>query len=182
MIYATWTQYNANFGSTNPADSTEIYFSKSVDTGHTWTPALQISTMGGDCSNRSNSVEGAMPCVGPNGEIYVAWAHNDDILFNRSFDGGNTWLNDEIEVSTSPGGWYYQDIPGIFRDPGLPFIAVDNSNGPYRGNVYINWNDQRNGSGNTEIWISKSSDSGATWRHGWERSDRSCSTTDRNRP
>src|SRR5258705_13171810 len=36
---------------------------------------------------------GASPAVGPNGEVYVAW--NDfvanAIIFNRSFDGGNTW-------------------------------------------------------------------------------------------
>lgn len=162
-IVVTWTQYNANFGNTNPADSTLIYFSKSSDTGHSWTTPIRISKFGGDCSNRSNSVEGAMPAVGPYGEIYATWAHNDAILFNRSFDGGNTWQAVETQVSNSPGGWYYRDIAGVYRSPGLPFIGTDNSNGPFRGNVYINWQDQRDGVGNTNIWLSKSSDSGTTW-------------------
>jgi len=161
-LYLTWSLYD-KFYTTNPADSTNIYFSKSVDAGSTWSAPTRISKMWGDCSNESNSVEGAMPCAGPHSEIYVAWAHNDAILFNRSFDGGSTWLDSEIEVSNSPGGWYYNDIPGIFRSPGLPFIACDNSSGPFKGTVYVNWYDQRNGVNNTDIWVSKSTDSGNTW-------------------
>ena len=36
---------------------------------------------------------GASPAVGPNGEVYVAWNdyHANAIVFNRSFDGGQTW-------------------------------------------------------------------------------------------
>jgi hypothetical protein len=84
-------------------------------------------------------------------------------LFNRSFDGGATWLSNEIEVSNSPGGWNYYNIPGIFRSPGLPFVACDNSKGAHRGTVYINWQDQRSSAGNTDIWLSRSTDSGSTW-------------------
>ncbi len=161
-IYLTWSRYD-KFGTLNSLDSTNIFFSKSIDTGNTWSTAVRINKVGGDCSNNSKSVEGAMPCAGPNSEIYVAWAHEDAILFNRSFDGGNSWLVDEIQVSNSPGGWHYTNIAGIMRSPGLPFIASDNSNGPYKGTVYINWADKRNGVNNSDIWIAKSSDSGASW-------------------
>ena len=37
-------------------------------------------------------VEGALPAVGPNGEVYVAWAGPRGIVFNRSLDGDQTWL------------------------------------------------------------------------------------------
>ncbi len=161
-IYLTWSRYD-KLSFRDSTDSTNIFFSKSVDTGHSWSPAIRKNKVEGDCSNQSKSVEGAMPCAGPNSEIYVAWAHEDAILFIRSFDGGSSWLSNEVLVSNSPGGWYYNNVPGIFRTTGLPFIASDNSNGLYRGTVYINWADERNGVNNSDIWIVKSTDSGGTW-------------------
>lgn len=45
----------------------------------------------------------------------------------------------------------------------MPFTACDISKGPNKGNIYINWSDQRNGTSNTDIWFTRSSDSGASW-------------------
>ncbi len=61
-----------------------------------------------------------------------------------------------------PGDWDY-DIPGISRCNGLPVTVCDLSNGPYRGNIYINWTDQRNGTDDTDVWMAKSTDGGDTW-------------------
>jgi hypothetical protein len=107
-------------------------------------------------------VEGAVPAVGPNGEVYVAWAGPSGIRFNRSADGGETWMDTNIFVTEIPGGWAF-DIPGIYRANGLPITCCDISNGPYRGNLYINWSDQRNGPTDTDIWFVKSTDQGTTW-------------------
>jgi len=61
-----------------------------------------------------------------------------------------------------PSGWDYF-IPGIYRANGLPVTTCDLSNGPHRGTIYINWSDQRNGVGDTDIWLAKSTDGGKTW-------------------
>ena len=122
----------------------------------------RIDKIPGDCVDKSNTVEGAVPAVGPNGEVYVAWAGPTGIMFNRSVDGGVTWLQSEIKVSDQPGGWYFS-IPGLFRCNGLPNTACDLSTGPRRGTIYVNWSDQRNGSTNTDIWLSKSTDGGDHW-------------------
>jgi hypothetical protein len=160
-IYLTWTQFD-EYGSANPNDSSVILFSKSTDAGLSWTPAKRINHLAGDCIDSDNTVEGALPAVGPNGEVYVSWAGPNGLVFNRSLDGGETWLPVEIPIDPMPTGWDYT-IPGINRANGLPITLCDLSNGPNRGTIYVNWSDQRNGAHNTDVWLSKSTDGGDTW-------------------
>jgi hypothetical protein len=160
-LYITWTQFD-NYGSSSPLDSSTILFSKSTDGGATWSAAKRINKKAGDCIDGDNTVEGAIPAVGPNGEIYVAWAGPDGLVFNKSTDQGNTWLSQETLVNTIPGGWDYS-ISGIDRCNGLPVTTCDLSNGPNRGTIYINWSDQRNGVNNTDVWLVKSTNGGQTW-------------------
>jgi len=160
-IYLTWTQFD-QYGSANPNDSSIILFSKSVDNGDSWSDPVRINKVSGDCLDSDNTVEGAVPAVGPNGEIYVAWAGPQGIVFNRSSDQGGTWLDHEIPVDPMPGGWDY-DINGLQRCNGLPITTCDLSGGPNHGTIYINWSDQRNGIANTDVFLSKSTNGGNTW-------------------
>lgn len=160
-IYVTWTQFD-EYGTSNSNDSSVIMFSKSTDFGATWSPALRINKLAGDCIDSDNTAEGAVPAVGPDGEVYVCWSNRDTLFFDRSTDGGNTWMNDDVVVSNQPGGWDYP-IPGIYRSNGLPVTKCDLSGGDYHGTIYINWTDQRNGLDNTDVFIAKSTDGGFTW-------------------
>lgn len=159
-IYMAWTEFDY-YGSSNSNDSTRILFSRSTDGGNTWMTPVRISEKGGDCIDEDNTVEGAVPSVGPNGEVYLSWAGPLGLVFDKSLDGGVTWGADKV-VCSIPGGWDFM-VPGINRCNGLPITACDISNSPYRGNIYINWSDQRNGSDNTDIFIVKSTDGGNTW-------------------
>lgn len=161
IYYVTWTEFDA-YGSSSPQDSSRILFSKSMDSGQTWSPAKRINKTNGDCIDSDNTVEGAVPCIGPNGEVYVAWAGPEGLRFDRSLDGGNNWLNDDIKISDFPGGWDYE-IPGVYRCNGLPVTACDCSYSPNRGTIYVNWTDQRNGPDDTDVWLAKSADGGQTW-------------------
>jgi hypothetical protein len=118
--------------------------------------------LAGDCIDEDDTAEGAVPCVGPNGEVYVAWSNRHKIWFDRSLDGGESWLDADVEVAEQPGGWDYK-IPGVWRCNGLPVSACDTSGGTHHGTVYVNWTDQRNGTNDTDVWLSKSTDGGATW-------------------
>jgi hypothetical protein len=160
-IYVCWTQFDI-YGSVNPADSSHIMFSRSVDGALTWSQAVRIDQKGGDCLDMDSTDEGAVPAVGPDGEIYVAWAGPDGLVFTKSTDGGQTWPSANQVICPIPGGWDYA-IPGIYRANGLPFTVCDLSNGPYRGNIYINWSDQRNGETDTDVWFIKSTDGGNSW-------------------
>ena len=159
-IYTTWTEFD-DYGSGVVSDSSRIKFSRSTDKGLTWSSAITISDVSGNCIDEDNTVEGAVPCVGPNGEVYVSWAGPLGLMFDKSTNGGISWGTD-VFVSSIPGGWDYS-IPGISRANGLPITACDTSQSPFRGSIYINWSDQRNGTGNTDIFLSKSTDGGNTW-------------------
>ena len=157
-IYATWTDFT-RYGSENPADSSVVVFARSTDHGETFDPFVRISDKAGDAVDSDNTVEGAVPAVGPGGEVYVAWAGPEGIVFDRSFDAGATWGTDRI-ISDMPGGWDI-DISGVYRANGLPITVADISNGPARGNVYVNWVDARNG--DHDVFIARSTDRGETW-------------------
>lgn len=161
-MFVTWTQFDT-YASTNPSDSSNIMFSKSTDQGLTWSPAQRINQKAGNCLDDGNTTEGAVPAVGPNGELYVSWAGPEGLVFDRSLDGGSTWLDADIKVSDIPGpGWDF-DIAGISRCNGLPITCCNLAEGPYRGDIYINWSDQRNGPDDTDIWFIKSTDGGNSW-------------------
>lgn len=160
-MYLTWTQFDA-YKSADPQDSSVIMFSKSTDRGEHWSAPKRISKLAGDCLDGNETVEGAVPAVGLDGSVYVAWTGPHGIRFNRSYDYGETWLEEELKVSDHPGGWSFK-IPGIYRANGLPITKVDQSEGPCKGRIYVNWADQRYGRHNTDIFMAYSDDRGKTW-------------------
>ena len=160
-IYTAWTQFDV-YGSTSPLDSSIILFSRSIDGGITWANPLRVNQKSGDCVDEDNTVEGSVPAVGPNGEVYMAWAGPQGLVFDKSTNGGATWMATDKVITSIPGGWDYS-IPGIYRGNGLPITVCDLSSGPGRGNIYVNWSDQRNGVTDTDVWLVRSTDGGNTW-------------------
>ncbi len=158
-LYSTWTQFD-KYESSDPNDRSNILFSKSTDSGDSWSEPIQINAIDGDCLDDDNTVEGAIPAVGPDGEIYVVWAGPAGLVFNKSMDDGETWLGHETVIDSIAGGWAY-DVPGIMRANGMPITKCDISNGPNRGTIYVNWGDIRNG--DLDVWLTKSTDQGETW-------------------
>jgi len=108
---------------------------------------------------------GAVPFVGPGGEVYVAW--NDfkanTIGFNRSFDGAVTW--------GTPGVIAAKAIPFDIGIPAesfrgalvYPACDADRSGGAHRGRLYCSWLDLNDDGVTTGIVLSFSDDRGATW-------------------
>ena len=159
-LYCTWTQFD-QYGSTASNDSSNILLSKSTDSGNTWSQAKRINQLAGNCIDSDNTTEGAVPTIGTNGQIYVAWAINNTIKFDKSTDGGQTWLANDLTIANMPGGWDYP-IAGLQRANGLPVTVCDLSNNPAtRGTIYVNWTDQRNG--NTDVFLIKSTNGGQNW-------------------
>ncbi len=108
---------------------------------------------------------GAVPFVGPGGEVYLAW--NDfkanTIGFNRSFDGAATW--------GTPGVVATKRIPFAVAIPAesfrgalvYPACDVDRSSGAHRGRLYCSWLDLNDDGLTTGIMLSFSDDRGASW-------------------
>ena len=157
-VYVAWTRFDV-YGSSNPEHRTQIYFTRSTDQGQTFSMPFQISDNGGDCLDSDNTVEGAVPAVGPNGEVYVVWAGPLGLVFDKSTDGGVTFGKDRV-IGDLPGGWDFS-VEGLTRANGMPVTGVDLSNGPNKGTLYVNWIDARNG--DPDVFVMSSRDGGTTW-------------------
>jgi hypothetical protein len=133
------------------------HFAKSTDGAVTWTTPVELA----DATSFGN---GPLAVPGTGGEIYVVWANvfqgQDKVWFDRSLDGGATWLVSNILVDNdivpppSP-------ITGGVRNPNIPSMAVDHSGGPNHGRIYVVYGDAR--SGDPDIMLVRSDDQGSTW-------------------
>lgn len=160
-VLMTWTEFD-KYGSKDTSDRSRILYSHSLDSGLTWSQPLAISQIEGDCIDSDNTTEGAVPTILADGTTLVSWSMGGMIYLDRSRDGGLTWLDQDIAVSEHVGGWDIE-VPGIGRVNGMPILEADISSGPHAGRLYINWSDQRNGTDDTDIWITTSDDQGSTW-------------------
>lgn len=157
-VYVAWTRFD-EYDSRRPDCRSEIHVSRSVDSGRSFAVPLRISDRQGSCLDDDDTVEGAVPAAGPDGEVYVAWSGPAGLVIDRSDDGGVTFGDDRL-VTQIPGGWDI-DIPGLSRSNGMPVTVVDTSAGPRRGVVSIAWVDARHG--DPDVFVSSSSDRGQTW-------------------
>ncbi len=160
-VYVAWTEFD-QYGSSMHGDSTRILFSRSTNLGLGWSSPIKVSDAGGNCEDGDDTVEGAIPAVGPQGEVYLAWSGPAGIWFDRSLDGGVTFGADGF-VTTQPGGWDF-GVAGIHRCNGLPTTLCDISPSPYRGFIYVVWSDQRAGATDTDVFLARSTDGGQTFR------------------
>jgi len=160
FMCVTWTQFD-KYGSKDPSCQSNILFSKS-NNGNRWSTPVQINESPGDCLDDDFTAEGAVPAIGTDGKIYVAWANRGNIYFDRSYDEGNTWLRNDLLIAKQEGGWTLE-IPGLERSNGLPVLAIDNSTSRYHGTLYLVWADQKNGKDDTDIWLIRSTNRGDYW-------------------
>lgn len=109
--------------------------------------------------------QGSMPAFARGSKnAYVAWArypggYDNGIGFSRSLDNGATW-QEPIDL-TAPF-FSIDQILGNDRVHDFPSIAVDNSHGRHRGNVYVVHADNDNHDG-ADIVLHRSVDGGATF-------------------
>ncbi|OGC96332.1 MAG: hypothetical protein A2W25_08410 [candidate division Zixibacteria bacterium RBG_16_53_22] len=147
LLYAVWAQGRSLV-------PYELYFGKSTDNGRTWSSSTadqRISASDGE-SVFNPLDRGVGLALTGQGHICVVWAESltnvgNEIMFIKSTDGGDTWINTGADFPLSD--------PGGLR-PSLPKIAADNNN-----NLHVVWQ-QSNGS-NAEIHYGFSSDDGDTW-------------------
>jgi len=159
-LYLAWTEFD-EYGSSNPEHRTRILFSRSTDAGATWSEPFVVSDVEGDAVDDDNTVEGAVPAVGPEGQVYIAWSGPLGIMLDKSLDGGRTFGQD-LFVTDQPGGWAFS-VSGLRRANGMPVTLADTSLSPFRGRVYVVWSDQRAGALDTDVFSTFSDDGGERW-------------------
>jgi hypothetical protein len=156
-LYVAWTKFDV-YGSSKPEHKSHVYFSRSVDGGQSFAVPHKISDQPGDAQDKSDTVMGACPGVGPKGEVYVVWAGPKRLFFTRSTDAGVNFGKNAVIADCA--GWDFP-IKGLGRANGLPSIGVDITGGKDRGSIYVCWADTRNG--DPDVFLIASRDGGDTW-------------------
>ncbi len=128
----------------------------SSDGGNTWSAPVYMPHF-------SSAYTSADPTliVSANGTFYFAYIDFNNTIYaaggvyvTRSNDGGQTWTTPvlAIDASASP------DVP-IDR----PWLAIDDSKGPYRGTLYMVTKSIKEATTTHHIYLLRSTDSGITW-------------------
>jgi len=134
----------------------------SSNDGKKWSEPVQINQAPGDCQDDAQTMQGAAPAVNTEGKLFVAWSNRGVIFLDRSYDGGKTWLGNDLAIGRFKGGGPIR-VPGIQRCYSNPVLAVDNSLSYFRGSLYLVWADQSNGENDTDIWFMRSTNRGDLW-------------------
>lgn len=161
-IYAAWTDFTRSPG--------KAVFSRSTDGGTHWSTSLTV------LDSTSDMNQGTSLAIGPDGEVYVAWANYTNgnlpasgMGFVKSTNGGNKF--DSAGTFTYTGIRYTNggetEFGGI-RVNDFPCIAVDRSSSPYHGYIYAVVAENTGGSSmNSDIKFARSTDGGTTWQTGF---------------
>jgi hypothetical protein len=157
-VYVAWDNASLNQGKSSANDA--LLFARSTDGGKSFSSSIAVNRLTGGPSE----VIGADPFVGPDGEVYVAWHDivNNGLMFNRSFDGGVTFGQEQMIASTSIA--FDISIPPQASRGALlyPACDADRSSGANRGRLYCSWMDETAANG-TDIFVARSIDRGASW-------------------
>ncbi len=157
-VYITWRVFRGE-------DACVI--SRSSDGGFNWEPYTKIGSGG----------QAPMPICGPNGEVYVTYidvsyaTKSSLAMFAKSVDGGASFTTPieaqklfSIGTTDPSNGRFTLTDKQKMRVSSVPQIAVDISNGKYRGNLYIiQTGREGNENGEYGVYLSKSVDGGKTW-------------------
>jgi len=129
----------------------------SRDGGKTCLNPVDISSCTDCGQEHSSSIT-----TGPNGEVYASWWNGkNQIIFNKSMDGGITWEQEKVVITYTQRNNQYvltDDVRGNIT------IDVDRSSGIYKGRIYISAIDQNGPSGGAaDAWLVSSANGGSTW-------------------
>ena len=126
--------------------SRHVFFSRSTDRGVTWSTPVQLSTP------TSTTFVAAEPRIAASGtNVFVVWRDNRsgslDVHLRRSTNSGSTFSAEQrIDVG---------DIAGDASSFSPDVAAVGSS-------AWVVWIDDRD-AGSFDVWMNRTSDSGATW-------------------
>jgi len=161
-LYNAWTDFGGPY-------NYEIVVSRSTDGGDTWSTRVPLST----AVNAGSHNQGANIQTGPNGEVYAIWsiynswpADEGAIGFAKSLDGGASWTT-ATRIIQNIKGIRVTETKKNHRVNSFPSMAVDISNGPERGNIYIVWANIGepgvNQNVGIDVYMIKSTDLGESW-------------------
>ncbi len=149
-LYCVWTRF---FGYPN-TDSTHIACVRKRPLSSGYSSPVYVS--------QTTSDQWANVIVGTNGEVYVSWVNypNQALMFSRSTDGGQTFSPEQVIVQTNFVQAYINGEILIFS---YGAMAVDETDGPHSGRLYLVYTDATPDLTETDVWLIYSDDGGTSW-------------------
>ncbi|HXR15167.1 MAG TPA: sialidase family protein [Terriglobales bacterium] len=139
----------------------DVLVSHSTDGGATWKQVVAHQTQnspGGDASTGM--------AVGKDGTVYLTWMYCREVacfaahvMFSKSTDGGNTWSAAQRIAGGMPQSWQLPNTGEAVYN--YPAIGIDDSDGPYSGNLYVamyTWTGTY-----LQVQMIRSTDGGSSW-------------------
>lgn len=163
-VYSAWTVVNNVAGLYG-----HVFLARSTDRANSFSQPINLSAgVEGIVYNHGVNLS-----VGVNGEVYAVWAgyqtwpsDENALLFTRSLDGGVTFENPR-RIGPQIRGVRLTGLAAPIRTNSFPVMAVDLSDGPGRGNLYIVWTNYGKPNENVgpapEVYFIKSTNQGMTW-------------------
>jgi hypothetical protein len=143
----------------------QVVVSHSNDGGTTWDKVPVAPVQRAPAGDRYTNMT-----VGKDGAVYLTWMYCDsgpfyfctnnkgNMVFSKSSDGGNTWSAPTLMNTIVLGPGLPNSHVGVTD---YPVIGVDNSSGPYAGNLYVvmyTWTGTY-----MQVQVIRSTDKGITW-------------------
>jgi len=159
-LYVAWSQFD-KYNSTDSSCQSTVLFS-STSSGKKWSKPVVLTQTPGACSDDNKAFSVAVPAISSDDRLFVAWEVGNKIVMDRSFDGGEVWLFNDIPIMDCVGA---QDlkVSGFERNNEIPNLFIDRSKGTYRSVIYLAWADSRNGADSANVWFSRSHTFGDQW-------------------
>jgi hypothetical protein len=153
----------------NRDSSTQIVIARSTDKGLTWRPPVNVSERFASTSEDTTFGQSfPLARTGPDGSVHVVWNSGTEraIRYARSTDAGLTFTAPRILHTYNTFGTAStiaqqtnHRVKGTVRAECYPSLAVDCTNGPRRGWMYLCWAADKV----PNIYFSRSTDGGTTW-------------------
>ncbi len=124
----------------------QIFTASSDRYGESWNPQFTYVSHSQDGDRGRPQL-----AAGGRGQVYVVWEDTRqgrvDIFFNRSLDGGRSWLASDVQINNDAR---------LSVELAAPVLRCDR-----RGNVYVVWRDEL--AGFPAFYLNRSRDHGTTW-------------------
>ena len=146
----------------NFATGGSVDFWRSTNNGSSWTGPVILTTGGTGANPGPNIV------VTTSGRVIVSWNTSSGASVRYSDDGGASF-GSTINAAqyTQPGtlnttsGRY--SVKGNIRTNGMQQLACDKSNGPFRGNIYMEFASNPPGPDIADVFVARSTNGGQSW-------------------